>query len=114
MFVHNMPENVQVFSWFTGVMVLKSHEISRYVVATSSCMLEPTHSGRETAVNNGSLLIKMSPGKTRAPILGFKKHTTPSQPAIELVPPMVTEKNTVFFYWFIICQRSFWALLGPK
>lgn len=65
MFVHNMPENVQVFSWFTGVMVLKSHEISRYVVATSSCVLEPTHSGRETAVNNGSLLIKMSPGKTR-------------------------------------------------
>ncbi|CAH7393282.1 Ceacam14 [Phodopus roborovskii] len=119
LFVHNLPENVQAFSWYTGIMVLKSREIARYVVATKLCVLGPAHSGRETAFNNGSLLISNVTRKdsgyyslqtldtnlrsevtrveffVHSPILGFKKHTTPSQLTIELVPPMVTEEDNV-------------------
>nr|XP_006975316.1 carcinoembryonic antigen-related cell adhesion molecule 3-like [Peromyscus maniculatus bairdii] len=117
--VHNLPENGQAFSWYTGVMVLKSREIARCAIATNSCVLGPAHSGRETAFNNGSLLIKNVTRKdsgyyilqtlntnsrseiTRAeffvhtPILGFKKRTAPSKLTIELVPPMVAEGDNV-------------------
>lgn len=58
LFVHNLPENVQAFSWYTGVMALKSREIARYEIATNSRTLGTAHSGRATVFNNGSLLIK--------------------------------------------------------
>uniref|UniRef100_A0A8C2L8V9 Carcinoembryonic antigen-related cell adhesion molecule 3-like n=1 Tax=Cricetulus griseus TaxID=10029 RepID=A0A8C2L8V9_CRIGR len=121
LFVHNLPENVQAFSWYTGVMALKSREIARYEIATNSRTLGTAHSGRATVFNNGSLLIKNVTRKdsgyyilqtldthlrseitrveffVHAPIFGFKKHATPSKPTVELVPPMVAEEDNVLF-----------------
>ncbi|XP_005081945.1 carcinoembryonic antigen-related cell adhesion molecule 3-like [Mesocricetus auratus] len=119
LFVHNLPENVQAFSWYTGVMVLKSREIARYAKATNSCVLGTAHSGRETIFSNGSLLIKNVTRKdsgyyllqtldtslkseitrveffVHTPIFGFKKHAMPSKLTIELVPPVVAEEDNV-------------------
>ena len=58
MFVQNLPENVQALSWYTGGNPLKRFEIARHVIASNSTEVGPAHSGRETVLPNGSLLIK--------------------------------------------------------
>ena len=58
LFVQNLPENVQTLSWYTGGKPLKMFEIARHVIATNSSVMGPAHSGRETMLNNGSLMIK--------------------------------------------------------
>ena len=58
LFVHNLPKNVKVFSWFTGARVLKSCEIATHVIAINATVIGLSHSGRETVFKNGSLLIK--------------------------------------------------------
>ncbi|XP_051018126.1 carcinoembryonic antigen-related cell adhesion molecule 3-like [Acomys russatus] len=118
--VYGLPESVQALSWFTGVMVFKGCEIARYVIANNSYVLGIAHSGRETVLNNGSLLIKNVTRKdsgyytlqtfkenssleiTRAeffvhrPFLGYKKRITHAQLTIELVPSVVDEGDHVF------------------
>nr|Q63111.1 RecName: Full=Carcinoembryonic antigen-related cell adhesion molecule 3; AltName: Full=Carcinoembryonic antigen CGM1; Flags: Precursor [Rattus norvegicus]AAA66037.1 carcinoembryonic antigen-related protein precursor (CGM1) [Rattus norvegicus] len=55
--VHNMPENLQSFSWYKGVAIVNRHEISRNIIASNRSTLGPAHSGRETIYSNGSLLL---------------------------------------------------------
>ncbi|KAL1765763.1 carcinoembryonic antigen-related cell adhesion molecule 3-like [Sigmodon hispidus] len=123
LFVHNMSENIQAFSWYKGVMVLKSREVAKCVRANYSCVLGPAYSGREKIFNQGSLLIKNVTRKdsgyyilqtldtnlkskiiraeffVHTPIIGKKKNTkkpaTPSQLKIELVPPIIAEEDNV-------------------
>ena len=63
LFVHNLPENVQTLSWYTGVKPLKNCEIASHVTATNSTVVGPAHSGREIVLKNGSLLIKSTTRK---------------------------------------------------
>ncbi|XP_021045014.1 carcinoembryonic antigen-related cell adhesion molecule 3-like isoform X2 [Mus pahari] len=117
--VQNLPEDVQSLSWYTGGKPLKRFEIARHVIATNSSVPGPAHSGRQTVLNSGSLLIKSVTRKdlgyytlqildttsrreiTRAeffvqsPILGFRKHPTASQLKIEFVPPRIEENYDI-------------------
>ncbi|XP_031241357.1 carcinoembryonic antigen-related cell adhesion molecule 3-like [Mastomys coucha] len=119
LFVHDLPENVQALSWYTGGKPLKRFEITRHVIATNSSVMGPAHSGRETILNNGSLLIKSVTRKdsgyytlqirdttsrrkiTRAeffvqgPVLDFKKHLTRSQIKTEFVPSWIEENDSI-------------------
>ncbi|XP_052028124.1 carcinoembryonic antigen-related cell adhesion molecule 3-like [Apodemus sylvaticus] len=117
--VQNLPEKVQALSWYAGGKPLQRFEIARHVIATNSTVVGPAHSGRETVLPNGSLLIKSVTRKdsgyytlqmldttsrreimraeffVQSPNLGYKKHRTPSQLTIELVPPRVDEKSSM-------------------
>ncbi|XP_021010094.1 carcinoembryonic antigen-related cell adhesion molecule 3-like [Mus caroli] len=119
LFVQNLPENVQTLSWYRGGKLLKMFEIARHVIATNSSVMGPAHSGRETVLNNGSLMIKNVTRKvsgyytlqildttsrreiTRAeffvqsPILGFRKRPTSSQLKIEFVPSRIEENDDI-------------------
>ncbi|XP_057618119.1 carcinoembryonic antigen-related cell adhesion molecule 3-like [Chionomys nivalis] len=55
--VHNLPENLQTFSWYKGVITFNNLEVARHIIATNSTMPGPAHSGRETVYSNGSLLL---------------------------------------------------------
>ncbi|KAH0503906.1 Carcinoembryonic antigen-related cell adhesion molecule 3 [Microtus ochrogaster] len=56
--VHNLPKNLRVLFWYKGVIVSNNFEVARHIIATSSSVLGPAHSGRETVYNNGSLLLQ--------------------------------------------------------
>lgn len=58
LFVHNLPKNVKAFSWYSGAAPFKCCEIASHVIATNFTAVGLAHSGRETVLNNGSLLIK--------------------------------------------------------
>ncbi|XP_052036959.1 pregnancy-specific glycoprotein 22-like [Apodemus sylvaticus] len=56
--VHNLPEHLQSFFWYKGLIVFNKVEIARYRTAKNSSELGPAHSGRETVFSNGSLLLQ--------------------------------------------------------
>ncbi|ELK33375.1 Pregnancy-specific beta-1-glycoprotein 8 [Myotis davidii] len=56
--VHNLPENLGSYTWYTGGKVVNSHQIVSYVIDTQTTALGPAYSGRETIYPNGSLLFQ--------------------------------------------------------
>ncbi|XP_021010008.1 carcinoembryonic antigen-related cell adhesion molecule 3-like isoform X2 [Mus caroli] len=137
LFVHNLPKNVKVFSWFTGARVLKSCEIATHVIAVNATVIGFSHSGRETLFKNGSLLIKSVTSKdsgyytlriidatsrpeiirteffVHSPLLGYKKHLTPSRLTIALVPPRV-EENINIILWVFHMPKNLQAFAWHK
>uniref|UniRef100_A0A8C6GZ75 CEA cell adhesion molecule 11 n=1 Tax=Mus spicilegus TaxID=10103 RepID=A0A8C6GZ75_MUSSI len=129
LFVHNLPENVKALSWYTGVKPLKNCEIASHVIATNSTVVGPAHSGRETVLKNGSLLIKSTTRKdsgyytlqildttsrpeliraeffVHSPLLGYKKHLAPSQLTIKLVPSRVEENDNILLQVYHLPQK---------
>lgn len=55
--VHNLPKNLMSLFWYKGVIAEKKFELTQHIIATSSSMPGPAHSGRETVYSNGSLLL---------------------------------------------------------
>ncbi|XP_034341061.1 cell adhesion molecule CEACAM10-like [Arvicanthis niloticus] len=122
--VHNLPKKVKSFSWYIRDKLLKSFEIVRHMIATNSSVVGLAHSGRETVLNNGSLLIKSVTRKdsgyytleildsasrleiihaeffVHSPLLGYKKHLAPSQLKIELLPFRVEENDNILLLVF--------------
>ncbi|XP_034341806.1 cell adhesion molecule CEACAM3-like [Arvicanthis niloticus] len=120
LFVHNLPKQVKALSWYTGVAALKSCEIARHVIATNSNVVGLAHSGRETILNSGSLVIKSVTRKdsgyytlqilldsisrpkvmhaeffVHSPLFSYKRHLTPPQLKIGLVPYIVEENDNI-------------------
>uniref|UniRef100_F7FEB4 Carcinoembryonic antigen-related cell adhesion molecule 3-like n=1 Tax=Rattus norvegicus TaxID=10116 RepID=F7FEB4_RAT len=58
LYVHNLPEALQTFSWYKGVYSLKEFKIAEYSIATKSVFPGPAHRGRATGYTNGSLLLQ--------------------------------------------------------
>uniref|UniRef100_A0A8C6GZA8 CEA cell adhesion molecule 5 n=1 Tax=Mus spicilegus TaxID=10103 RepID=A0A8C6GZA8_MUSSI len=56
--VHNLPKNLQSLFWYKGMIAEKKSELIQHIIATSSSLPGPAHSGRETVYNNGSLLLQ--------------------------------------------------------
>ncbi|XP_034362469.1 pregnancy-specific glycoprotein 22-like [Arvicanthis niloticus] len=56
--VHNVPEDLQIFSWYKGVYSTQDFKIAEYSIATKSIIRGRAHSGRETGYTNGSLLLQ--------------------------------------------------------
>ncbi|XP_034366820.1 cell adhesion molecule CEACAM5-like [Arvicanthis niloticus] len=56
--VHNLPKNLLSLFWYKGVIAVKKFELIQHIIATSSSMPGPAHSGRETLYSNGSLLLQ--------------------------------------------------------
>ncbi|XP_032751045.1 carcinoembryonic antigen-related cell adhesion molecule 3-like [Rattus rattus] len=129
LFVHNLPENVQVLSWYTGLAALKSCEIERYVIATKSHEVGPAYSSRETILRNGSLMIKSVNKKdsgyytlkilsttssseiihaeffVHSPLLGYKTHRTPSQMTIEVSQSRVFETDHIILVGYNLPEK---------
>ncbi|XP_052036966.1 carcinoembryonic antigen-related cell adhesion molecule 3-like [Apodemus sylvaticus] len=129
LFVHNLPKNVKAVSWYTGVAPFKCSEIASHVVATNFTVVGLAHSGRETVFNNGSLLIKSVTRKdsgyytlrtidstsrpemiraeffVHSPLLFYKKHLTPSQLIIQMVPLWDEKSNNIFLWVFNMPEK---------
>ncbi|XP_028639197.1 carcinoembryonic antigen-related cell adhesion molecule 3-like [Grammomys surdaster] len=129
--VHNLPKKVKTVSWYTGVAALKSCEIARHVIATNSSVVGLAHSGRETVLNNGSLLIKSVTRKdsgyytlqildsasrpeiihaeffVHSPLFGYRSHLTPSQLKIGLVPHIVEENDNISLLAYNLPEKSY-------
>nr|AAF04463.1 pregnancy specific glycoprotein 18 [Mus musculus] len=56
--VHNLPEDVQTFSWYKGVLSTQDFKIAEYSIATKSIIRGRAHSRREIGYTNGSLLLQ--------------------------------------------------------
>ena len=56
--VHNLPEDVQTFSWYKGVLSTQDFKIAEYSIATKSIIRGRAHSRREIVYTNGSLLLQ--------------------------------------------------------
>ncbi|XP_021010847.1 pregnancy-specific glycoprotein 22-like isoform X1 [Mus caroli] len=56
--VHNLPEDLQSFSWYKGVLSTKDFKIAEYSIVTKSIINGRAHSRRETGYTNGSLLLQ--------------------------------------------------------
>lgn len=56
--VHNLPEDLQTFSWFKGVQCTHVFKIAEYSIATKAISTGRAFSRRETAYTNGSLLLR--------------------------------------------------------
>ncbi|XP_021074555.1 carcinoembryonic antigen-related cell adhesion molecule 5 [Mus pahari] len=56
--VHNLPKNLQSLFWYRGVIAEEKSELIQHIIATSSSLPGPAHSGRETLYSNGSLLLQ--------------------------------------------------------
>ena len=56
--VHNLPEELQTFSWYKGVYSTEAFKIAEYSIATKSVRSGRAHSRRETGYTNGSLLLQ--------------------------------------------------------
>ena len=56
--VHNLPKNLQSLFWYKGVIAEEKSELIQHIIATSSSLPGPAHSGRETVYSNGSLLLQ--------------------------------------------------------
>lgn len=56
--VHNLPEDVQTFSWYKGVYSTILFQIAKYSIATKSIIMGYARSRRETVYTNGSLLLQ--------------------------------------------------------
>ncbi|XP_057618120.1 carcinoembryonic antigen-related cell adhesion molecule 3-like [Chionomys nivalis] len=53
----DLPENLQTFLWYKGVISFITYEIARHTTDKNSSVPGPAHSGRETLYSNGSLLL---------------------------------------------------------
>ena len=127
--VHNIPKYLQSLFWYKGLIVFNKVEIARYRRAKKSREPGPAHSGRETVLNNGSLLIKSVTRKdsgyytlrtldstsrpeiiraeffVHSPLLGYKKHLAPSQLTIKLVPSRVEENDNILLQVYHLPQK---------
>nr|XP_048297275.1 carcinoembryonic antigen-related cell adhesion molecule 8-like [Myodes glareolus] len=56
--VHDLPEKVQVFSWYKGENVIERNEIARFLKSKRRIKTGPAYSGREKIYQNGSLLFR--------------------------------------------------------
>ncbi|XP_005081890.1 pregnancy-specific glycoprotein 22-like [Mesocricetus auratus] len=56
--VHNLPEDVQIFSWYKSVYRTDIFKIAEYSIATNSTTWGLAHSQREMVYTNGSLLLQ--------------------------------------------------------
>ena len=56
--VHNLPEDLQTFSWYKGVHNTHGFKIAEYSIATKSIISGRAHSRREIGYTNGSLLLQ--------------------------------------------------------
>jgi hypothetical protein len=56
--VHNLPEYLQLFFWYKGVIMTNKVEIVRHRTLKNLSDPGPAHSGRETVFSNGSLLLQ--------------------------------------------------------
>ncbi|XP_021021800.1 carcinoembryonic antigen-related cell adhesion molecule 5-like [Mus caroli] len=56
--VHNLPKNLLSLFWYKGVIAEEKSELIQHIIATSSSLPGPAHSGRETVYSNGSLLLQ--------------------------------------------------------
>ncbi|XP_032750246.1 pregnancy-specific glycoprotein 22-like [Rattus rattus] len=56
--VHNLPEDLQFFSWYKRVSSIQVLKIADYIRATNSIIKGPAQSRRETVYTNGSLLLQ--------------------------------------------------------
>ena len=56
--VHNLPEGLQAFSWYKGVLSTQDFKIAEYSIATKSIIRGRAHSRREIGYTNGSLLLQ--------------------------------------------------------
>ncbi|XP_006540522.1 uncharacterized protein LOC381852 isoform X3 [Mus musculus] len=56
--VHNLPKNLQSLFWYKGVIAEEKSELIQHIIATSSSLPGPAHSGRETVYSNGSMLLQ--------------------------------------------------------
>ncbi|XP_042128588.2 pregnancy-specific glycoprotein 22-like [Peromyscus maniculatus bairdii] len=56
--VHNLPEDLQAFSWYKGVYISPVFKITEYSRTMNSITQGLEHSGRETVYTNGSLLLQ--------------------------------------------------------
>lgn len=55
--VHNLPEDLQMFSWYKSVYRTDIFKIAEYNRAINSIILGLAHNQREMVYTNGSLLI---------------------------------------------------------
>ncbi|XP_049988166.1 LOW QUALITY PROTEIN: carcinoembryonic antigen-related cell adhesion molecule 3-like [Alexandromys fortis] len=55
--VRDLPDNLQSFIWYKGVISFITYEIARHAIDKNSSLPGPAHSGRETVYSNGSLLL---------------------------------------------------------
>ena len=56
--VHNLPEYLQLFFWYKGVIMTNKVEIVRHRTLKNLSDPGPAHSGREIVYSNGSLLLQ--------------------------------------------------------
>nr|BAB24109.1 unnamed protein product [Mus musculus] len=56
--VHNLPEYLQLFFWYKGVIMIHKVEIVRHRTLKNLSDPGPAHSGREIVFSNGSLLLQ--------------------------------------------------------
>ena len=56
--VHNLPEDLQTFSWYKGVDSTPSFQIVEYSKAMKSIISGSAYSRREIGYTNGSLLLQ--------------------------------------------------------
>ncbi|NP_473401.1 pregnancy-specific beta-1-glycoprotein 25 [Mus musculus] len=56
--VHNLPEDLQTFSWYKGVHNTHGFKIAEYSIATKSIISGRAHSRREIGYTDGSLLLQ--------------------------------------------------------
>ncbi|XP_006540213.1 carcinoembryonic antigen-related cell adhesion molecule 3 isoform X2 [Mus musculus] len=56
--VHNLPEDLRMFSWFKSMYSTQIFKIAEYSRAFNSVIRGPAHSRREIVYTNGSLLLQ--------------------------------------------------------
>ncbi|XP_021023745.2 carcinoembryonic antigen-related cell adhesion molecule 3-like [Mus caroli] len=56
--VHNLPEDLRMFSWFKSIYSTQIFKIAEYSRAFNSVIRGPAHSRREIVYTNGSLLLQ--------------------------------------------------------
>ncbi|XP_076783086.1 cell adhesion molecule CEACAM3-like [Arvicanthis niloticus] len=109
--VHNLPEDLRMFSWFRSVYSTQIFKIAEYSRILNSVTRGPAHSGRETVYTNGSLLLqdvtekdtgvytlqmidrnfKIETAHVKIQINPCVHPSTTGQLVIESVPPSVVE-----------------------
>ncbi|XP_038195061.1 pregnancy-specific glycoprotein 22-like [Arvicola amphibius] len=113
--VYNLPENLQLFSWYKSVYRTDIFKIAEYNRAINSTILGFAHSQREMVYTNGSLLIhnitEEDAGMYRLEILNrdYKSEKTHvqlhvnkpvTQPIIRVINTTVTVQTSVVFTCF--------------
>ncbi|XP_031241338.1 carcinoembryonic antigen-related cell adhesion molecule 3-like isoform X1 [Mastomys coucha] len=113
--VHNLPEDLRMFSWFKSVYSTQIFKIAEYSRAFNSVIKGPAHSKREILYANGSLLLqdaterdtgvytlqmvdrnfKIETAHVKVQIDACVHPSVTGQLVIELVPPNVVEGRDV-------------------